>query len=273
MGDGWTEEYEKSFLDLKDKLVSASVLAYANFSLPFILEIDASFSGLGVVLSQEQDGRTRPVAYASHGLCLTERNMSNYSSMNEFLALKWAMTEKFRDYLLGQKCIVWTDNNPLRHLDTAKLGATEQRWAPQLAAFDFTIRYRPSRTNVNADALSRMFPAAPQDALGLPLPGTAIPPAWQQPGRQDALQQVVQAAVFALPSCSVDELSALQCSRSECSCSTGELRDARIGKREQPSHPTCWSWTELSKGMACYIVTFSEKMVVKTLTKYSCQSL
>lgn len=127
----------------------------------------------------------------------------------EFLALKCAMTEKLRDYLLGQKCIVWTNNNPLRHLDTAKLGATEQRWAARLAAFDFTIRYRPSRINGNADALSRMSPAVPQDTLGLPLPGMAFPPALQQ-GRQDALQQVVQAAVFALPSCSVNEPSALQ---------------------------------------------------------------
>lgn len=110
----WTEKCEHSFQEIKRRLVSAPILAYANFSLPFILEIDASYSGLGAVLSQEQDGKVRPVAYASRGLKPTERNMSNYSSMKlEFLALKWAMTEKFRDYLLGQKCMVFTDNNPL----------------------------------------------------------------------------------------------------------------------------------------------------------------
>lgn len=112
----WTEECEQSFEGLKSRLVSASVLAYANFSLPFILEVDASYSGLCALLSQEQDGKVRPIAYASCGRKLTERNMSNYSSMKlEFLALKWAMTEGFRDYQLGQKCVVYTDNNRLSH--------------------------------------------------------------------------------------------------------------------------------------------------------------
>lgn len=132
------------------------MLAYADFSLPFILEIDASHRGLGAVLSQDQGGRIRPVAYASRALSPSERNMSNYSSMKlEFLALMWAMMEKFREYLLRHKCVVWTDNNPLSYLNTAKLGTTEQRWAAQLAAFDFTIRYWSGRTNVNADSLSR----------------------------------------------------------------------------------------------------------------------
>lgn len=117
------------------------MLAYANFSLPLILKVDSSLSGLGAVLSHEQDGKVRTVAYASRALTWSERNMPNYSSMKlEFLALKWAMTEKFCEYLLGQKCVVWTDNNPLSHLNTAKLGTTEQRWAAQLAAFDFSIQ-------------------------------------------------------------------------------------------------------------------------------------
>lgn len=139
----WTPQCERSFEALKAKLVSAPVLAYADFSRPFILEIDASHSGLGAVLSQETDDGVRPVAYASRGLRPTERNMKNYSSMKlEFLALKWAMGEKFREYLLGHKCVVFTDNNPLSYLNSAKLGATEQRWASQLAVFDFEIKYR-----------------------------------------------------------------------------------------------------------------------------------
>lgn len=50
----------------------------------------------------------------------------------ELLALKWSVTEKFRDYLLGSKFMIFTDNNPLSYLQTAKLGATEMRWASQL---------------------------------------------------------------------------------------------------------------------------------------------
>lgn len=119
------------------------MLAYADFSLPFILEVDASHYGLGAILSQEQDGEVRLIAYASRTLRPPERNMSSYSSMKlDFVALRWAMVEKFREYLLGNKCIVYTDNNLLSYLSSAKLGATEQRWAAQLAVFDFEIKYR-----------------------------------------------------------------------------------------------------------------------------------
>lgn len=84
--------------------------------------------------------------------------MDNYSTMKlEFLALKWAVTEKFLDYLIGNRFKVFTDNNPFSHLKTTKLGDVEQRWASQLAMFDFDfeIVYRPDRKNGNADALSR----------------------------------------------------------------------------------------------------------------------
>ncbi|RXN18313.1 Transposon Ty3-I Gag-Pol poly [Labeo rohita] len=152
----WNTKCEVAFQGLKKKLTSAPVLAYADFTKPFVLDIDASHTGLGAVLSQEDGGKLRPVAYASRGLREPERNMDNYSTMKlEFLALKWAVTEKFRDYLIGNKFTVFTDNNPLSHVKTAKLGAVEQRWASQLAMFDFEIVYRPGRKNGNADALSR----------------------------------------------------------------------------------------------------------------------
>ena len=66
------------------------------------------------------------------------------------------MTQKYRDLLLGTEFIVFTDNNPLSYLQTtAKLGATETRWAAELAQFTFTIKYRSGRSNKNADSLSR----------------------------------------------------------------------------------------------------------------------
>ncbi|KAL6463358.1 hypothetical protein MHYP_G00277490 [Metynnis hypsauchen] len=204
----WTEQCKQSFNELKACLVTAPVLAYANFSQPFILEIDASYQGLGAVLSQEYDGKVRPIAYASRALTPPERNMSNYSSMKlEFLALKWAMTEKFREYLLGQKCEVWTDNNPLSYLNTAKLGATEQRWAAQLAAFDFVIKYRSGRSNGNADSLSRQHQTFEVEP-GLVRPGIAVPDVLRCSANVNNV--AIQAVVAALPSRSSADLAQLQ---------------------------------------------------------------
>ena len=124
-GQSWDATCEEAFVALKQKLISASVLGYADFSKPFFLEIDASHQGLGAVLSQEGDGHRRPVAYASCGLRPVQRNMENYSAMKlDLLRLKWAVTDKFFDYLIGTKFTIFTDNNPLNHLNTAELGAT-----------------------------------------------------------------------------------------------------------------------------------------------------
>ena len=106
--------------------------------------------------------------------------MSNYSSMKlEFVALKWALTEKFREYLLGQRCIIFTDNNPLSHLSTAKLGALEQRWVAQMAPFNYKVKYRSGRQNRNADALSRQNPSD-HPVLGDLALGTTLPTALQR---------------------------------------------------------------------------------------------
>lgn len=170
----WNEQSEQAFQTLEKKLTSTPVLGYADFTKPFILEVDAGNQGLGALLSQGQEGARRPIAFASRGLRKTERNMQNYSSMKlEFLALKLAVTEKFREYLLGSKFTIYTNNNPLSYLHTAKLAAVEQRWASELASFDFEIEYRPGTVNRNANALSHL-PIA--QCTSAPLPGIAVPP-------------------------------------------------------------------------------------------------
>lgn len=171
----WDATCEQAFQQLKAKLTATPVLGFADFTQPFHLEIDASHKGLGAVLAQDIEGVRRPIAFASRGLRPTERNMSNYSSMKlEFLALKWAVTEKFREYLMGARFTVYTDNNPLSYLQTAKLGAVEQRWASQLALFNYEIRYRPGTANRNTDALSRL-PPSPVPAQAMAPAGFAIP--------------------------------------------------------------------------------------------------
>ena len=117
------------------------------------------------MLSQKQDGEERVIAFASHRLRPPERNMSSYSSIKvEFLAMEWAVTEKFRDYLLGSRFDILTANNPLSHLQTAKLGAVEQRWVSQLALFNFKIHYCPGKSRGRADALSRQRSEPEPDA-------------------------------------------------------------------------------------------------------------
>ena len=152
----WTGLCEVSFLRLKDVLTSAPVLAYPDYSKPFKVETDASLSGLGAVLSQEHNGRDKVIAYASRSLRPAEKSMRNYSSAKlELLALKWAITEKFREYLWGSKFTVYTDNNPLAYVQKSKLGAAQIRWMSELALYDFEIKYRSGKSNVVADALSR----------------------------------------------------------------------------------------------------------------------
>ena len=81
--------------------------------------------------------------------------MHNYSSAKlELLALKWVVTEKFRDYLLGSKFTYYTDNNPLAYIQTSKLGASQICWLSKLALFDFNIIYRLGKSNQATDALS-----------------------------------------------------------------------------------------------------------------------
>ena len=153
----WDDACSHSFNELKRLLTSSPILGHPDFEKTFILEVDASLQGLGTVLSQKQDAGVVVLGYASRALRSHEKNMENYSSRKlELLALKWAMTENFRDMLLGAKVIVYTDNNPLCHLQTSsKLGATEMHWSTDLAQFDYEIKYRCGNSNANADALSQ----------------------------------------------------------------------------------------------------------------------
>ena len=123
----WSYAVEGAFQTLIDRCTNALVLAYADFSLPFELHIDASGTGLGAVLYQTQDGKKRVIAYASRTLSQSEARYPAHKL--EFLALKWALTDQFYEYLYGNKFAVYTDNNPLTYvLTSAKLDVYGQRW-------------------------------------------------------------------------------------------------------------------------------------------------
>ena len=151
----WDERCEEAFLKLKELFCNPPVLAYAGYTKPFKLHTDASGLGLGAILYQTQDDQTdRVIAYASRKLSRPERNYSAYKL--EFLALKWSVCDRFHEYLYGGNFEVLTDNNPLTYiLTTAKLDATGQRWVANLANYNFSIKYKSGKLNVDADALSR----------------------------------------------------------------------------------------------------------------------
>ena len=121
------------------------------------METDTSLKGLGAVLSQRgDDGTVRVIAYVSCSLRPGEKLMRDYSSAKiELLALKWSVCEKFKDYLLGSKFTVYTDNKLLVYVKTSKLGAAQIRLLSELALYDFDIVYRTGKSNLVADALSR----------------------------------------------------------------------------------------------------------------------
>ena len=86
-----------------------------------------------------------PIAYASQGL---RGGKSRYhSSKLEFLALKWAMTDQFKEYLQYQPFLVQMDNNPLTYIiKMPSLDAVGHRWVAAMAGYNFEIEYIRGRT-------------------------------------------------------------------------------------------------------------------------------
>ena len=154
-----------AFQELKMKCLMAPVLAFADFKKLFLLETDASIEGLGAVLSQKQDdGRYHPVTYASRGLKGGE--LKYHSSKLEFLALKWAVTEQFREYLQYQPFLVRTDNNPLTYvMMTPNLGAVGHRWVAAMAGYNFEIEYIRGMDNKVTDTLSHVGGQLDEEAV------------------------------------------------------------------------------------------------------------
>ena len=101
----WTERCQEAFECLISCLTSPPVLGYPDLQLPFTVHVDASSTGMGAALYQTQKGRLIVIAYGSRTLSLVEGNYSAYR--REFLALKWAVAEKFQYYLYGSTFQEW----------------------------------------------------------------------------------------------------------------------------------------------------------------------
>ena len=143
--------------------------------------MDASGRGLGAVLSQKQaDGQYHLIAYASRVMNETEQRY--HSNKQEFLALKWAVTEQFHEYLSPYRknrneFVVCTNNNPLTYIfSSANLDAAGQRWVARLASYNFSLEYQKGKDNTVADFLSQMNECLPEEEVQeylnqIPYPG------------------------------------------------------------------------------------------------------
>lgn len=156
----WNQQCEEAFCQVKHKLCSdENLLAHYNPDQPLILSVDASPVGLGAVISHEDGGQDKPVAFASRSLTAAERNYAQID--REALAIVFGV-KRFHQYLYGRKFVLWTDNKPLSHIVSMEKGipsmaaARIQRWCLQLAAYNYDVRHRAGSKQGNVDALSRL---------------------------------------------------------------------------------------------------------------------
>ncbi|WVZ84760.1 hypothetical protein U9M48_031751 [Paspalum notatum var. saurae] len=145
----WSPKCEEAFGTLKKLLTSAPVLAQPDITKPFDVYCDASGSGLGCVLMQEG----RVIAYAS---CQLRKHEVNYPTHDlELLAVVYAL-KKWRHYLLGNTCHIYTDHKSLKYIFTQpELNMRQRRWLELIKDYDLEVHYHPGKANVVADALSR----------------------------------------------------------------------------------------------------------------------
>ncbi len=157
----WTSRMSEAFRKLKNSLSSSVCLVVPRVSDVFVVESDASSSGVGVVLSVRRDEELLPVAFYSKQL---QGAQSNYSAQElECLAVVEAI-KHFSFYLHGQKFEVWTDHKGLESIRTGRqLNRRVYRWSLVLSEFDFVVKYRAGASNVVADELSRCHACASDD--------------------------------------------------------------------------------------------------------------
>ena len=161
----WGTEQQNAFDALKEAISEQALLHHPDWDKPFHVHVDASDDGLGAVLSQmNKDGTTlRPMIFASKRLSKDQQKWS--TGDKEAFAAVWAIRDKFRPFLMGQKFTVHTDHANLRFLMRQKKGKLA-RWGLILAQHldDMTINHVKGKHNGMADGLSRQHRESHDDA-------------------------------------------------------------------------------------------------------------
>ena len=145
----WADDAQATFQQLQTAITSAPVLATPNFTRDFVIECDASRTGVGVVPMQSH----RPIAVFSKSLA--ERWWGKSAYEKELMALAMAI-QHWRPYLVGKKFQVRTNQHSLKHLlQHPIITPDQQNWVTKLLGYDFEIFYKPGKTNCAADELSQ----------------------------------------------------------------------------------------------------------------------
>lgn len=149
----WDEDCEAAFLNLKKRLCETPILGFPDTENQFIVDTDASNTGIGGVLSQKKGDQEVVIAYFSKSLSKPERNYC--VTRRELLAVVKTL-QHFSKYLLGRKFHLRTDHAALKWLLHFKNPEGQvARWIEQLQEFDFETEHRSGKSHGNADALSR----------------------------------------------------------------------------------------------------------------------
>ena len=152
----WGEEQDRSFSKVKALFRETPVLRYPTAEGHFILDTDASNESIGAALSQIQEGREVPLAFASNSMNKAQRNYC--TTKRELLAVV-VYTKKFKHFLWGSDFTLRTDHSSLKWLLNFKdAEGMIGRWLAHLSEYGLEhkqIEHRAGVKHVNADALSR----------------------------------------------------------------------------------------------------------------------
>ncbi|KAG6578261.1 reverse transcriptase [Phytophthora cinnamomi] len=151
----WRPDHQAAFDAVKAGLSTAPVLMLPDHSKSFHVVCDASDFAIGCALMQfDNEGRERVVSYQSRQLKPAERNYPVHDK--ELLAMRYALI-KFRVYLLGEQTFaIYTDHASLRTATKSPhLSQRMARWLSLFSEYNFVVHYKPGKTNILADALSR----------------------------------------------------------------------------------------------------------------------
>ncbi|MBK5646427.1 MAG: hypothetical protein I4N51_04480 [Acinetobacter sp.] len=147
----WTEERTKAFNDIKDHITKAPILKYYDVNKECTISVDASSTGVGAVLLQNQ----QPVAYASKSLTQTQRNWAQIEK--ELYAILFGC-ERFEQYVMGRFFRVESDHKPLIPImkkNLSEIPVRLQKMRMRLQRFDLQVEFKPGKELKIADTLSR----------------------------------------------------------------------------------------------------------------------